>query len=645
MLHVPLRRGQARTSWLALLVAACLASVATPAVTSAASEAGATQAEALSRDGRHLEAAARYEQLARRGLFSWDVRHGLRAAREYAAAGEPGEAARVLEKVRWRARSDEDRALLALVDATLALDRGDAPRALAALDNAPGSLSAELAPDLLGLRGRAELASGRSLAGIRTFERRGALFPDPAARAANDRLLFDQLLLHPPASTLAPPGASVNERGWLELPVLAAVLGRPVVSHEAARQLQQWLARHPGHPGAAFLPQRAGTALMIVPAKPDATIALLLPLEGKQQAAASAVRDGFLAAWFATGAASTRPRVSVHDTSGGVAAAYARAVDEGARIIVGPLLKEEVAALLESQPAGLPVPTLALNSLGDPAPAVPAFLYQFSLDPEHEARAIAQRIAGDGHTRGIALFPDTTWGQRVREAFLDEVQRLGTVTITSTQWYGPAAQDFAAPLRAALGRYGGAGDRPGGGRGSAAARRDATAERASGPQFAFLATPTPPVARALRPQLRFQMTYEVAVYATSEAWDAGARSAADLDGTIFPEMPWLLYGGQGAPELWEALHDEWSARGRGRLRLYAFGHDAFQLARQLGSGASVAGVDGLTGLLEVSAADGRVRRAVQFARVEQGRAEPAGTAARVFLGEPVTNPGSPTTVP
>jgi uncharacterized protein len=643
MLHVPLRCGQVRTSWLATFAAACLLSLA--ADVQAAPDAGLAQAEALAREGRHLEAAARYEQLARRTVFGWDARNGLLAAREYAAAGEPDEAARVLDKVRSRARSDEDRALLALVDATLALDRGDAGRALAALDASPAGLPDEHAADLLELRGRAELAAGRPLAGIRTFERRGARLADPADRAANDRLLFDQLLLYPPASTVAPPGASVRERGWLELPVLVEVLGRPTVSHEAARQLQDWLARHPGHPGAGFLPRPAGTALAAAPTGPDATIALLLPLDGRQQAAAAAIRDGFLAAWFGTGDAATRPRVRIYDTSGGVAAAYARAVADGARSVVGPLLKEDVTALLLSQPAGLPVPTLALNSIGDTVVSVPAFLYQFSLDPEQEARAIAQRIAGDGHTRGVALFPDTVWGQRVRAAFVDEVQRLGTVTLTSAQWYGPSAQDFSAPLRAALGRYGGAGDRPGGGRGSAAARRDAAGERASGPQFAFLATPTPQLARALRPQLRFQMTYDVAVYATSEAWEAGARSAADLEGTIFPEMPWLLYGGQGAPELWDALHGEWAARSRGRARLYAFGYDAFQLARQLGSGASVAGVDGLTGLLEVSPADGRVRRAVQFARVEQGRAQPAGTASRVFLGEPVTNAAGPSPTP
>ena len=59
----------------------------------------------------------------------------------------------------------------------------------------------------------------------------------------------------------------------------------------------------------------------------------------------------------------------------------------------------------------LPVPTLALNSSATPdVGPPPAFLLQFALDPAQEARAVARRIAADGLVRGVALFPDSTWG-------------------------------------------------------------------------------------------------------------------------------------------------------------------------------------------------------------------------------------------
>jgi outer membrane PBP1 activator LpoA protein len=562
--------------------------------------------------------------------MSWDTEIALLAAREYAIAGAYGDAERLAGKARSRVQSDAERALLLEVDARLALGRNDPAQALSALRALPSPLPPESAGDLLALRGRAEIAAGDALSGVRTFEERSAAVRSAAEFADNDRLLFEQLRLHPPGP-VTQGGVSERERGWLELPAIVAAVsesGSNVPLNSPT--VQQWLASHPGHPGAAFIPgaQSSGTGqASSVGAGNAGSVALLLPLSGKQQAAGAAVRDGFTAAWFASATGDARPRVDVFDTAvEGAAAAYQRAIAGGARVVVGPLTKEDITAVLAAQPAGLPVPTLALNAVTTPGMTAPAFLFQFALDPEQEARAVARRIAADGLVRGVALFPDNAWGQRLHAAFTQELQATGTVTLLSAQYYAPGAKDFSGPLRAALGRYGGAGDRSSNASQPQPAR-NAAAEQANGPQFAFVAA-TPQAARAIRPQLRFQMTYDLPLYTTSDAWDPSVRAAADMDGMVFPEMPWLLYGGQGAPELWDAVNDEWSARARGRLRLYAFGYDAFRLAQQFGGpGAIVAGVDGLTGLLQLNATDGRVQRDLQFARIEGGKPQVAGFSA------------------
>ena len=147
-----------------------------------------------------------------------------------------------------------------------------------------------------------------------------------------------------------------------------------------------------------------------------ASVALLLPLSGKHRASGVAIRDGFMAAWLAE-PADLRPQVVVYDTGTDAAGTYMRAVAAGARFVVGPLLKEELAAVASTQQ--VPVPTLALNALS--GGQAPSFLYQFALDPVDEARAAARRIALDGYTRGVALFPANAWGKRLSEAFATEL--------------------------------------------------------------------------------------------------------------------------------------------------------------------------------------------------------------------------------
>ena len=146
MLHVWLHRGQAGLR--AALIAVALGTVlhAVPTVRAQSTDVVAEHAASLAAAGRHLEAAARYEQAAKRGFLSgWDARLALLAAREYAAAGEFDEADRLVDKVRNRVRTDEERALLALVEGGLALDRGDASAAVVPLRAAPMSVPTDVA--------------------------------------------------------------------------------------------------------------------------------------------------------------------------------------------------------------------------------------------------------------------------------------------------------------------------------------------------------------------------------------------------------------------------------------------------------------------------------------------------------------------
>jgi outer membrane PBP1 activator LpoA protein len=580
-------------------------------------------ADSLARSGEHAPAARAYESGAKR-FFGWDAHVALLAAREYAIAGMLSDAERMLDKAR-RPRGD-DVVLAASVRAQISLARNDPRTALATLEALQGPLPASLAADVLLLKARAAFAAGQALVGVRAYDARARALATTEQREANYRALIDALKTT--RAPVAPSGATDEERGWFELSALLQAAPTGVPSPE---QSAEWRAQHPGHAGDFLLPEapliaRPPTATAPSPgvAPPafsaggrPAVVALLLPLSGKHRASGVAIRDGFMSAWLAD-PADLRPELRVYDTGTDPAGTYTRALAAGARFVVGPLLKEDLAAVISQQ---VSVPTLALNALS--GGQAPSFLYQFALDPVDEARAAARHIALDGHTRGVALFPANTWGQRISEAFTAELA-AANVTLTATQLYDPNARDFSGPLRAVLGRFGGAGDRDEDNK-LVSASRDAAAEARDGPQFAFIAA-NATTARALKPQVRFQMVYDLPVYSTSDAWDPSVRSDADMDGLVFPEMPWLLFGGQGAIELWNTMQTEWKTAARGRWRLYAFGFDAYRLANSLAASSSgYVALSGLTGALQLQP-DGVVQRELDWARIAGGREIAAGSS-------------------
>jgi len=108
--------------------------------------------------------------------------------------------------------------------------------------------------------------------------------------------------------------------------------------------------------------------------------------------------------------------------------------------------------------------------------------------------------------------------------------------------------------------------------------------------------------RLLRPQLRFHYAGDIPTYATSDAFEPDAKANEELDGLIFPDMPWVL-GGDLPDAVRAATREAWPSGGPYRGRLFAFGFDAFRLAQALrhrGVTDNV-NVEGLTGRLSLDA--------------------------------------------
>ena len=75
--------------------------------------------------------------------------------------------------------------------------------------------------------------------------------------------------------------------------------------------------------------------------------------------------------------------------------------------------------------------------------------------------------------------------------------------------------------------------------------------------------------RLLRPQLRFHYAGDIPTYATSDAFEPDAKTNEDLDGLMFPDMPWVL-GGDLPDAVRAATREAWPSGGPYRGRLFAF---------------------------------------------------------------------------
>jgi len=137
----------------------------------------------------------------------------------------------------------------------------------------------------------------------------------------------------------------------------------------------------------------------------------------------------------------------------------------------------------------------------------------------------------------------------------------------------------------------------------------------------FIFAPAPAnTERLLRPQLRFHFAGDIATYATSAAFEPDVRANQDLDGLIFPDMPWIL-GGDLAEAVRAATRDAWPNAGFARSRLFAFGFDAWRLAVALLNRPNDVNIDGLTGRLSFDA-EHRVRRELAWAQLHDGQLRP-----------------------
>ena len=308
----------------------------------------------------------------------------------------------------------------------------------------------------------------------------------------------------------------------------------------------------PGHADAEAKPAGAEAPVAADPPR----LALILPLDSPVYGrAAEAVRAGFAAAAAPT---DVRYAVVAHG-DGDVRAAIDRAIAAGARVVVGPLVRDDLKAIAATGGDDLP-PTIALNQL-DEGGTLPRRVYTLALAIESEGAQLARLASADG-ARSVAIVgSDAPLQKRFAAAFTGEwiLQGGGPPVVFRYD----RAPEMLALLRRELQKV----------------APDAVLLALDGEDAALV-----------KPYLG-----QVSAFTSSQVNDRQApESLRDLDHVRFVEIPWLADPtGPASASVRRADY------GSATLdRLYALGIDGFRVAQAFADGPpETLELDGATGHL------------------------------------------------
>ena len=469
----------------------------------------------------------------------------------------------------------------------------------------------------LGIRSRGVLAIGDPLESASLRMQIGQFLRTDEEIEKNHDFIWDALnRITEPAMIRALAEQQTPEmRGWLELNLIARRSNMLPAKMEP--WIEKWYQLYPDHSAApryAMNLLEESRSVFIEPRH----ITLMLPFSGRLEKVADAILNGFLYAYYQD--PNPVADLEIVDASNNPAEfnlQYEQAIQNGADFIVGPIDKDLIDLL--QQRGELEVPTLTLN-YGNDDKKSGLNLYQFGLRPEDEAEQIADyALAQDKHHAAV-LVPDTEWGYRLQYAFTQRFESLGGRVVGTTS-YPAKNNDYSASIKTLLNL-------------TTSEHRKSILQQVIKEQVQFEARRRQDVdmifiaansrqARLIKPQLKFHHAQDLPVYATSHisSSSGSAGDDRDLDEILFVDIPWMLHGDNN-PDFGQVT-SLWPDASQRFGRLFALGIDAYRMIPSLrrlmiNPDESLAQN---TGVLSVDG-NGRVKRSLQMATYENGRARP-----------------------
>lgn len=329
-------------------------------------------------------------------------------------------------------------------------------------------------------------------------------------------------------------------------------------------------------------------------------VALLVPLTGPNAGVGKSLANATQMALLDTGSA--KVRITTYDTNGGAAAAANRALADGNKLFLGPLLSEDVKAIEPiADRAHVPIITFSNDEsvAGDG-------VYLLGYVPSQAIDRVVSYAKSRGVTAFGGLVPNGLYGQRASTAFLRSVEDAGG-QVVSLQTYDRSS----TAVKAAVGRL-----------------------AKDGPFGAVLIADSGATAAMIAPGVKKTAGADTRLLGT-ELWntESSIASKASLDGGWFASVP-------------DGLYRQYAVKYRSRFgaapyRLSSLGYDAVlltvRIARDWRPGSDFpesalhdsGGFSGIDGAFRFGK-DGIAQRALEVQEIRAGHTEVVSPAPTGF---------------
>tara|TARA_R110000850_G_scaffold40446_4_gene104140 strand:- start:1715 stop:2899 length:1185 start_codon:yes stop_codon:yes gene_type:complete len=169
-------------------------------------------------------------------------------------------------------------------------------------------------------------------------------------------------------------------------------------------------------------------------------IALLVPLSGKNAGIGQSLANATTMALLDTKAENIR--MTSYDTAKGVTIAAQNAIRDGNKLIIGPLLSDNVVATANvARPAGVPI-----LSFSNDSSVAGNNVFILGHIPSQSIERVVDYARSRGMTRFAGLVPNGVYGQRASSTLLRKVKDVGG-TVVSIQTFNRDSQSIEAATK------------------------------------------------------------------------------------------------------------------------------------------------------------------------------------------------------